>query len=134
MATSARDFASCLEIINAGGDPDYDGVSGPLSFADAGEPAQASFGILQFGDDNTIDAANNEYVIAGDEANAATDEGPAPVPPGATSEPLVIGTCCRRPVTSPSSARPEVAGVQLGDQRHQRRRRRAGPAGPHRAR
>ena len=72
------DFASCLEIINAGGNPDYDGVTGPLSFADAGEPAQASFGILHFEDDNTIDPANNDYVIAGDEANAATDEGPAP--------------------------------------------------------
>src|SRR3954468_6138541 len=53
------DFASCLEIINAGSNPDYDGVTGPLSFADAGEPAQASFGILHFEDDNTIDPANN---------------------------------------------------------------------------
>ena len=32
-------FASCLALINAGGDPDYDGASGPLSFTDPGEPA-----------------------------------------------------------------------------------------------
>ena len=26
------DIAGCLEIVNAGGNPDYDGVSGPLAF------------------------------------------------------------------------------------------------------
>src|SRR4051794_17216952 len=36
-------YADCLAIIKAGGDVDYDGISGPLSFTDAGEPAQASF-------------------------------------------------------------------------------------------
>ena len=82
MATSAATSPSCLEIVNAGGNPDYDGVSGPLSFTDAGEPAEASFGILQFGEDNTIDADDTEYVFAGDEANAATDEGPAPAAAG----------------------------------------------------
>jgi ABC-type branched-subunit amino acid transport system substrate-binding protein len=107
------DFASCLEIINAGGNPDYDGVTGPLSFADAGEPAQASFGILHFEDDNTIDPANNDYVIAGDEANAATDEGPAPVPPGATSEPLVIGYLLPQTGDLAFLGPPEEAGVAL---------------------
>src|SRR5215207_4874848 len=77
-----EDFASCLEIVNSGGNPDYDGKSGPLSFTDAGEPAEASFGILQFGDDNAIDGDATEYVLAGDEANAATDEGPAPAAAG----------------------------------------------------
>ena len=61
----------------SGGNVDYDGVTGPLSFADAGEPAQASFGLLHFGDDNKLDDSKTEFVIAGDEANAATDEGPA---------------------------------------------------------
>src|SRR4051794_10777691 len=50
------DFKSCMDIIKAGGNVDYDGVSGPLAFTDAGEPARASFGILQFQDDNTIHA------------------------------------------------------------------------------
>src|SRR3712207_4449606 len=38
---ACTDFAACLEIINNGGNVDYDGISGPLSFADAGEPAEA---------------------------------------------------------------------------------------------
>ena len=70
------DFAACLKIINAGGDVDYDGFSGPLSFTDAGEPAQASFGLLQFGQDNKLDDSKTKYVIAGDEANATKNGRP----------------------------------------------------------
>lgn len=106
-------FTACLDIVNAGGNPDYDGITGPLSFADAGEPAQASFGLLQFGTDNAIDEAATEYVIAGDEANAATDEGPAPVPAGATGAPLVIGTLLPETGNLAFLGPPEVAGVQL---------------------
>ena len=61
MATSATDFATCLEILNGGGNVDYDGVSGPLSFTDPGEPAVASFGLLQFGEDNKIDDSLTEF-------------------------------------------------------------------------
>ncbi|WP_222193608.1 ABC transporter substrate-binding protein [Modestobacter italicus] len=107
------DFASCLEIVNAGGNPDYDGITGPLSFADAGEPAQASFGLLQFGDDNALDDSATEFVIAGDEANAATDEGPAAVAPGATGAPLTIGTLLPETGNLAFLGPPEVAGVQL---------------------
>src|SRR3569833_293890 len=76
------DFASCIDIISAGGNPDYDGITGPLAFADPGEPAVASFGVLQFGDDNKLDASLTDFLTVGDEANAATDEGPAPAPYG----------------------------------------------------
>jgi ABC-type branched-subunit amino acid transport system substrate-binding protein len=108
------DFAACLEIINSGGDVDYDGVSGPLSFTDAGEPAQASFGLEQFGDDNKIDDSKTEFVIAGDEANATKQAGPAPVPAGATSPtPLTIGTLLPETGNLAFLGPPEVAGVQL---------------------
>ncbi|WP_164703153.1 ABC transporter substrate-binding protein [Modestobacter sp. KNN46-3] len=106
-------FSACVEIINAGGNVDYDGVSGPLSFAEAGEPAQASFGILQFGDDNALDDAATDFVIAGDEANAATDEGPAYAPAGATGDPLVIGTLLPLTGNLAFLGPPEVAGAQL---------------------
>src|SRR3954471_16208456 len=89
------DFAACLAIINAGGDVDYDGFSGPLSFTDAGEPAQASFGLLHFGDDNKIDDSKTNFVIAGDEANATKDEGSGggkAATPNATGAALTIGT------------------------------------------
>ncbi|PWW24631.1 substrate-binding family protein [Geodermatophilus normandii] len=108
---------ACLDIVNAGGNPDYDGVSGPLAFVDAGEPAAASFGIQQFGDDNTIDDSLTQFVLAGDEANATTDEGPAPAAPGTTSpEPLVIGTLL--PLTGDLAflGPPEVAGAKLAVQ------------------
>ena len=108
------DFAACLKIINAGGDVDYDGVSGPLSFTDAGEPAQASFGLEQFGDDNKIDDSKTKFVIAGDEANATKQAGPAPVAAGATSPtPLTIGTLLPETGNLAFLGPPEVAGVQL---------------------
>ena len=31
-----EDFQACLDIINAGGNVDYDGISGPLAFTDSG--------------------------------------------------------------------------------------------------
>ena len=107
------DFAACLEIINNGGNVDYDGISGPLSFTDAGEPAQASFGILQFGEDNQLDQDATEYVIAGDEANASTDEGPAYAPAGTTGGPLVIGTLLPLTGNLAFLGPPEVAGARL---------------------
>ena len=109
-------YQACLDIINAGGNPDYDGISGPLAFVDAGEPAAASFGIQTFGDDNAIDDSQTEFVLAGDEANATTDEGPAPAAPGTTGEQLVFGTLL--PLTGDLAflGPPEVAGARLAVQ------------------
>lgn len=45
-------FQQCLTLIKAGKDIDYDGVSGPISLNDAGDPAEATIGIYQYGDDN----------------------------------------------------------------------------------
>jgi len=113
---ACTDYAGCLEIINSGGNVDYDGISGPLSFTDAGEPAQASFGLLQFGTDNALDDSLTEFVVAGDEANAASDEGPAYAPAGATGEPLVIGTLLPLTGNLAFLGPPEVAGARLAVQ------------------
>ncbi|MGK5111946.1 ABC transporter substrate-binding protein [Geodermatophilus sp. CPCC 205506] len=111
---ACSDFTACLEIVNNGGNPDYEGQSGPLSFTDAGEPAQASIGIQQFGEDNRIDDSLTRYVIPGDEANATTDEGPAPAPPGTTSPtPLIIGTLLPETGNLAFLGPPEIAGAQL---------------------
>ena len=56
-------FADCKAIIEAGGDPDYDGLGGPYEFVDAGEPAAASFRIETYGSDGRDEAAD-EYVFA----------------------------------------------------------------------
>jgi hypothetical protein len=110
-----EDYASCLEIISSGGNPDYDGVTGPLAFADPGEPAVASFGTLQFGPDNKLDPELTEYLVVGDEENAASDEGPAPAAFGSGdgTGSLKIGTLLPLTGTLAFLGPPEVAGVQL---------------------
>jgi ABC-type branched-subunit amino acid transport system substrate-binding protein len=114
-----KDFASCLQIIKSGGNPDYDGTTGPLSFTDAGEPAQASFGLLQFGSDNKLDDSKTKFVLAGDEANASKDEGPnggKAANPNATGGPLTIGTLLPQTGNLAFLGPPEVAGVKLAIQ------------------
>ena len=64
------DFASCKAIIDAGGDVDLDGFSGPLEFAGNGEPLEASYGLLTFGADNRLDSALTEYFPATAPASA----------------------------------------------------------------
>lgn len=50
--TKCNDFVKCVELIKAGTDIDYDGVSGPVAFNDAGDPSEATIGIYEYGDDN----------------------------------------------------------------------------------
>ncbi|MGY1814127.1 ABC transporter substrate-binding protein [Blastococcus sp. SYSU D00820] len=107
------DFAGCIAIIEAGGNPDYDGVTGPLAFSDPGEPAVASFGILAFGPDNQLDDSLTEYIVVGEEENAASDEGPAPAPFGTGTGPFVVGTLLPLTGSLAYLGPPEVAGVQL---------------------
>jgi ABC-type branched-subunit amino acid transport system substrate-binding protein len=52
-------FADCIALVDAGTDIDYDGVSGPLEFIDAGEPSQASILILQFNDAGEIEVTGS---------------------------------------------------------------------------
>jgi len=49
-------FAECAEIINGGGVADYDGISGPITFDEVGDPTEATIGVYQFGEDNTYAA------------------------------------------------------------------------------
>jgi ABC-type branched-subunit amino acid transport system substrate-binding protein len=69
-------FQACLDIIEAGGDPDYDGVSGPLEFSGNGEPTQASFGVQQFGSDNRIDDSLTEFRVINAPSSADVDQVP----------------------------------------------------------
>ena len=52
--TTCTEFAQCRDLIAEGEDIDYDGVAGPYTFGDAGEPTEASFGIFAFQEDNTL--------------------------------------------------------------------------------
>ena len=63
--TKCTSFADCKNIIESGGDPDYDGIGGPYEFVDAGEPAAASFRIATYNGGERPDSALDEYVFAG---------------------------------------------------------------------
>jgi ABC-type branched-subunit amino acid transport system substrate-binding protein len=54
--TECTSFAECVELLDAGEDIDYNGVSGKIEFDSAGDPTSASIGIYQYGDDNTFTA------------------------------------------------------------------------------
>jgi branched-chain amino acid transport system substrate-binding protein len=45
-------YADCAAIILGGGTADYDGISGPITFDEVGDPTEASIGIYQYGEDN----------------------------------------------------------------------------------
>lgn len=47
-------FVQCRDLIRAGTDIDYDGVTGQLAFGPAGEPSVGSYGSLLFGPDNKL--------------------------------------------------------------------------------
>lgn len=50
--TKCTTFADCADIIIGGGVADYDGISGPITFDEVGDPQDASIGVYQFGADN----------------------------------------------------------------------------------
>jgi branched-chain amino acid transport system substrate-binding protein len=105
--------ADCLAVVGAGGNPDYDGLAGPLGFTDAGEPSQGSYAIESFADDNTIDTAARTFQLVGDPADASTDEGPAPAPPGTTGAALVIGSLTPQTGSLSYQGPQQLAALQL---------------------
>jgi len=70
------DYATCLAIIDAGGDPDFDGFSGPITLNGVGDPLEASYGVLTMGADNRIDDEQTVYLPA----NGADDADVPAVP------------------------------------------------------
>ncbi len=54
-------FADCVALLEAGDDIDYNGPSGPQEFSQPGEPTAASFAIMTYAEDNTIDDEATEF-------------------------------------------------------------------------
>jgi len=54
----ATAFADAAKIILAGGTVDYDGVSGPITLSENGDPQDAVIGIYQYGSDNVYTRIN----------------------------------------------------------------------------
>ncbi|MEJ5944748.1 ABC transporter substrate-binding protein [Pseudokineococcus basanitobsidens] len=58
--TECSTYAECLELLQAGEDIDYQGVSGPVEFSDLGDPTEATIGIYSYVEDNSYE--NDSYV------------------------------------------------------------------------
>jgi branched-chain amino acid transport system substrate-binding protein len=56
--TKCTSYAECADIIIGGGVADYDGVSGPITFNEVGDPTEASIGVFQYGSDNNYSFLN----------------------------------------------------------------------------
>lgn len=54
-------FASCVTLLREGKDIDYDGQSGPVSFADSGDPSEATIGVYEYKEDNKITLVKEEF-------------------------------------------------------------------------
>jgi ABC-type branched-subunit amino acid transport system substrate-binding protein len=109
------DFATCKAIIDAGGDPDYDGASGPLQFAGNGEPLEASYGVLVFGDDNRLDNAQTTYIAATAPADADVPQVPVEGTRAGDGT-LVIGSILPQTGSLAFLGPPEFAGFNLAIQ------------------
>jgi len=70
---ACSDFAACVAIIKAGGDVNYEGVSGPQDMNGNGEPINASYGVLTFGADNRFKYEDATYVLADAPASDIVD-------------------------------------------------------------
>ena len=106
------DFAACAEIIAAGGDVDYDGFSGPITMNGNGEPLEASYGILQFGEGNQIDDSLTEFVVASAPESAAKPLGTTDVAREGDGK-LQIGGLLPQTGSLAFLGAPEFAGAEL---------------------
>jgi len=55
--TKTTDFATAATVIRSGGVANYDGLSGPITFDDSGDPAGATIGFYRFGANNVSSPA-----------------------------------------------------------------------------
>ncbi len=77
--TACSTFTECKELLDAGEDINYEGVSGPNDLNGNGEPLSGTYGILQFGDDNRLDEGLTENVFAELPESAQVDIQPVTV-------------------------------------------------------
>lgn len=106
-------YTECLPLATAGTDLDYDGITGELSFTEAGEPAVGSYGVQTFDAENKL--GDPRFIVVGDPANPAPlDCTPATATAGApVTTPLKIGTLLPATGSLAFLGPPEVAGAQL---------------------
>ena len=55
------DFAGCVTLLREGADIDYDGISGPISFDENGDPTEAYVGIYEYDAENRPQPMREEF-------------------------------------------------------------------------
>jgi ABC-type branched-subunit amino acid transport system substrate-binding protein len=110
------EYAQCLELVQAGTDIDYDGVSGPLEFAGNGEPTLGTYGLLEFGSDNRLleDPENQSAEFTPEEVEAIPETPPEGTRAG--DGVLKIGTLLPETGTLSFLGPPMIAASKLGVQ------------------
>jgi ABC-type branched-subunit amino acid transport system substrate-binding protein len=111
--TACSTYAECLELIEAGEDIDYEGVSGPTDMSGNGEPILGSYAVQVYGDDNRLDPEQETFklVEASDEfKEMAVDPVEAT---RAGDGVLTIGTLLPETGNLAFLGPPEIAGVQM---------------------
>lgn len=105
-------FADCKELLDAGTEIDYEGVSGPVNFNGTGSPSAATIGLFKYGEDNnyTNESYEEGEVTSGGEAGDGQTVTSSPEKGDGT---LTVGTLL--PLTGDLAflGPPEVAGVDL---------------------
>lgn len=105
-------YVDCLAIIEAGGDPDYDGISGPHEFNGNGEPLQGSYAMLEFGADNRITAESESNLIDAQAPESAIVELQTTTATREGDGVLKIGTLLPETGSLAFLGPPEFAGVE----------------------
>jgi branched-chain amino acid transport system substrate-binding protein len=59
--TKCESFADCAKLIADGTDVDYDGLSGPITFDDNGDPTEAYVSVYKYGEGNTRTFSEQVY-------------------------------------------------------------------------
>ena len=106
------EYKACIDLLAAGTDIDYDGVSGPIELNSTGSPSSATIGIFEYGEDNNyapesfttgeipdVDSVKDSQKITG------------PIPKGDGT--LTIGTLLPQSGDLAFLGPPEFAGVDL---------------------
>jgi len=103
-------YADCMAIIDAGGDPDYEGISGPLDFNGNGEPLKGSYAVLTFGDDNRL--TDEETLVTAESPESSIVEDVPVTAERAGDGVLTIGSLLPETGSLAFLGPPEFAGVE----------------------
>ena len=110
--TVCETVPDCFRLVSRGEDIAYRGVSLTLAgFTDAGEPAAGTYGILRFGNQNTLDDGKTEFVPTGDTKAETTKKPPRAA--GGGGGPLRLGTLLPHTGDLAAAGPPMFAGVEL---------------------